>query len=80
MITVDHVVTPLAPTHHAKFGQPEIDGVHMHDEQYGSTELIDVTTISLGTLKEMDHAALRSALTSCLSDEKEHIASFGNTI
>jgi hypothetical protein len=52
----------------------------MRDEQYGSNQLIDVSTIPLHLLQEMDSAALRAALTSCLVDDKVQIASFGNTI
>ncbi|MFC4115842.1 hypothetical protein [Nonomuraea zeae] len=62
------------------FGWPETDGAHMHDGQYGSSALIDVSLVSLHNLQEMESAALRAAVASCLSDDKEQMAAFQNSI
>ncbi|MFF4617410.1 hypothetical protein [Nonomuraea jabiensis] len=52
----------------------------MQDGQYGSGALIDVTCVSLRGLKEVESAALRAAVASCLSDDKDQIAAFSNSI
>ncbi|MEV1172598.1 hypothetical protein [Nonomuraea sp. NPDC049784] len=52
----------------------------MRDGQYGSGKLIDVTAVSLRSLHEMDSAALREVLTSCLTDDKEQMARFQSSI
>ncbi|MEQ4718243.1 MULTISPECIES: hypothetical protein [unclassified Nonomuraea] len=52
----------------------------MRDGQYGSGKLIDVTAVSLRNLHEMDSAALREVLTSCLTDDKEQMARFSSSI
>ncbi|MFI7125492.1 hypothetical protein ACIBQ1_07340 [Nonomuraea sp. NPDC050153] len=52
----------------------------MQDGQYGSSVLIDVTSVSLRELQEMESAALRDALASCLRDDKEQVAAFSNSI
>ncbi|WP_166427198.1 hypothetical protein [Nonomuraea mesophila] len=52
----------------------------MRDGQYGSRRLIDVSAVSLHKLNEMESAALRNALASCLTDDKEQIAGFTSSI
>ncbi|MBF8187724.1 hypothetical protein ITP53_18695 [Nonomuraea sp. K274] len=52
----------------------------MHDGQYGSSALIDVTHVSLRHLQDMESAALRAAVASCLGDDKEQVAAFSNSI
>jgi hypothetical protein len=53
----------------------------MRDGQYRSSLLIDVTTVSLRHMQEMESAALRAAVASCLGDKKEQVAGgFSNTI
>jgi FXSXX-COOH protein len=52
----------------------------MRSGQYGSGQLVDVTTISLRSLQEMESAALVAAVASCLSDDKEQVAAFSNSI
>lgn len=54
--------------------------MHMQDQQYGSGQLLNVSTLSLHNLEEVDSAALRTALASCLSDDKEQVAAFSNSI
>jgi FXSXX-COOH protein len=52
----------------------------MRDEHYGSGPLIDTRGISLEALAEVDSAALRAMLASSLTDQKEPVAAFSNTI
>ncbi|MGW0809368.1 hypothetical protein [Nonomuraea sp. NPDC002799] len=58
----------------------ETEGTHMQDGQYGSSALIDVTNLTLRKIQEMDSAALRAAVVSCLGDDKEQMATFSNSI
>jgi hypothetical protein len=58
----------------------EMDRTPPRDEQYGSTLLIDVAAVPLSELAEMESAALRAAVASCIGDDKESIASFSNSI
>jgi FXSXX-COOH protein len=57
-----------------------MDGVLMHDQQYGDGQLIDVTAISLRKLQEIESAALRAAVATCLDDDKDQVAAFSNSI
>ncbi|TMR14320.1 FXSXX-COOH protein [Nonomuraea turkmeniaca] len=57
-----------------------MDGAHMRDGQYGSTPLVDVATVSLRDLRDMNSAALRAAMASCLADDKEQMAAFQSAI
>ncbi|WP_170223327.1 FxSxx-COOH cyclophane-containing RiPP peptide [Nonomuraea turkmeniaca] len=52
----------------------------MRDGQYGSTPLVDVATVSLRDLRDMNSAALRAAMASCLADDKEQMAAFQSAI
>ncbi|WP_433439539.1 hypothetical protein [Nonomuraea sp. CA-141351] len=52
----------------------------MQDGLYGSSALIDVTHVSLRGLQEIESAALRAAVESCLADDKEQMAAFQNSI
>ncbi|MET8001329.1 hypothetical protein [Nonomuraea glycinis] len=52
----------------------------MRDEQYRAGRLIDVSTTSLRDLQALDSAALRAAVASCLSDDKDQVAAFTNSI
>ncbi|MEU4573037.1 FxSxx-COOH cyclophane-containing RiPP peptide [Nonomuraea sp. ATR24] len=52
----------------------------MRDRQYGSGQLIDVTSVSLRNLEDLESAALRAAVASCLGDDKEQVAAFSNSI
>jgi FXSXX-COOH protein len=57
-----------------------MNGVHMRNGQDGPGQLIDVTTVSLRGLQDMESAALVAAVASCLSDDKEQVAAFTNSI
>ncbi|HEX4811798.1 MAG TPA: hypothetical protein VFV66_03475 [Nonomuraea sp.] len=52
----------------------------MRDGQYGSTPLVDVTSVSLRDLREMRSAALQAAAASCLADDKDQMAAFQSAI
>lgn len=52
----------------------------MRDGHHGSSPLIDVSAVSLHEMRNVESAALRTALASCLADDKEQIAGFGNSI
>lgn len=52
----------------------------MRDEQYGPSQLIDLSTISLRELEKLESAALRTAAMSCLTDDKEQVAAFSNSL
>ena len=52
----------------------------MRGGQHGSGQLIDVTTVSLRGLQEMESAALKAAVASCLGDDKEQVAAFSSSI
>ncbi|MEO3788723.1 hypothetical protein ABGB14_00830 [Nonomuraea sp. B10E15] len=52
----------------------------MRDGQYTSRSLIDVSDIPLSSLGEMESAALRAAVISCLNDDKEQLARFDSSI
>ncbi|WP_171075272.1 hypothetical protein [Nonomuraea basaltis] len=52
----------------------------MRDGHHGSSPLIDISTVSLHEMRQMESAALRAVLASCLVDDKEQIAGFNNSI
>lgn len=52
----------------------------MSDGQYGLGPLINMATISLDQLQEVESAALKAVMASCIGDDKEQIAGFSNTI
>ncbi|WP_132507277.1 hypothetical protein [Nonomuraea diastatica] len=58
----------------------KMDGVRMRDGQYTSCSLIDVSNLPLSSLGEMESAALRAAVVSCLNDDKEQLARFDSSI
>ncbi|MET7334055.1 hypothetical protein [Nonomuraea sp. NPDC005650] len=52
----------------------------MSNGNRGASTLMDVTDLSLHDLETVESAALREALTLCLSDDKDPVAAFSNSI
>ncbi|SEL65212.1 hypothetical protein [Nonomuraea pusilla] len=52
----------------------------MRDEQYGSRQLSDTSTLSMHDGLKTESAALRAAAMSCLAENSERMAGFSNTI